>query len=216
MDLSNITTQVNTMLEMQNDINCKINSEWALVGRPWYRCIWIECAELMDHAGYKWWKASEPEMSQVKLEIVDIWHFGLSILIENNVIPSDLLSTIRDHVHNGIYNSEIPKMSVLDCAERFAQSTLDHSQFQLFDFIDLMISAGMSFNELYTMYIGKNVLNTFRQDNGYKDGTYEKMWDGQEDNVLLVELSENLHTDHSDYPLELYKALQLRYNSCVG
>ena len=42
------------------------------------------------------------------------------------------------------------------------------------------------------MYISKNVLNIFRQNNGYKEGTYIKQWpsmlcpdDTVEDNVYL-------------------------------
>ena len=34
----------------------------------------------------------------------------------------------------------------------------------------------------------KNVLNKFRQDNGYKEGTYRKIWNGKEDNVVLSEI----------------------------
>ena len=41
----------------------------------------------------------------------------------------------------------------------------------------------------------KNVLNFFRQDNGYKDGSYIKLWDGKEDNQHLVELTTELDTE---------------------
>jgi hypothetical protein len=40
------------------------------------------------------------------------------------------------------------------------------------------------------MYVAKNWLNTFRQENGYKDGTYRKIIDGVEDNKLLFKLVE--------------------------
>ena len=36
----------------------------------------------------------------------------------------------------------------------------------------------------------KNALNNARQALGYKDGTYQKIWDGKEDNVYLVEIIE--------------------------
>lgn len=44
---------------------------------------------------------------------------------------------------------------------------------------------GLSPKELYMNYVGKNVLNRFRQENGYKDGTYVKIWNGLEDNQVL-------------------------------
>ena len=34
-----------------------------------------ECSELLDHYGWKWWKHQATDLDQVKLEIVDIWHF---------------------------------------------------------------------------------------------------------------------------------------------
>ena len=59
-------------------------ADWMSRGREWYRAIWIECAELMEHyGGWKWWKHSRPDFAQVVLEIVDIWHFGLSLRIDD-------------------------------------------------------------------------------------------------------------------------------------
>ncbi len=38
----------------------------------------------------------------------------------------------------------------------------------------------------------KNVLNIFRRDNGYKAGTYQKSWQGREDNEHLVSVIHQL------------------------
>ena len=70
-----------TMLELQDGMNSKVNPDWRNAGSEWYRAIWTECAEMLDHYGWKWWKHHEPEMDQVKLEIVDIWHFAMSAII---------------------------------------------------------------------------------------------------------------------------------------
>jgi hypothetical protein len=64
---------------------------------------------------------------------------------------------------------------------------------------------------LYRAYVGKNVLNAFRQDHGYKAGTYDKLWQGREDNVHLVELEAILPVDAPDYREALYAALEARY-----
>ena len=37
----------------------------------------------------------------------------------------------------------------------------------------------MTYDELFSLYIGKNVLNGFRQNNGYKSGEYRKLWQGR-------------------------------------
>lgn len=48
-----------------------------------------------------------------------------------------------------------------------------------------------TFLDVYKMYIGKNTLNKFRQDHGYKEGTYVKIWYGHEDNVYVHRYLEN-------------------------
>ena len=74
----------------------------------------------------------------------------------------------------------------------------------------------MSFESLYRSYVGKNVLNFFRQDNGYKDGSYRKLWQGREDNEHLVELVATLDSDAADYADDLYQALEQRYQQSAG
>ena len=32
------------------------------------------------------------------------------------------------------------------------------------------------------------MLNRFRQNNGYKEGTYIKVWNGNEDNVVMMDI----------------------------
>src|SRR5690606_16358645 len=59
-------------------------------------------------------------------------------------------------------------------------------------FMAVLKDAGMDEEELYRQYIGKNVLNFFRQDNGYKQGTYVKIWNGLEDNEYLVQIMNQL------------------------
>lgn len=59
---------------------------------------------------------------------------------------------------------------------------------------------------------GKNVLNFFRQDHGYQEGTYRKSWhDGREDNEHLVELVHSLDASRISFQEDLYKALKTRY-----
>ncbi len=54
-------------------------------------------------------------------------------------------------------------------------------------FFELCHLTGLSFDELYQRYIIKNTLNKFRQDNGYTDGSYIKIWhNGKEDNAFAV------------------------------
>ena len=48
-------TKTGIMLEMQDAMNSRVDRDWLERGREWYRAVWIECAELMDHyGGWKW------------------------------------------------------------------------------------------------------------------------------------------------------------------
>ena len=70
--------------------------------------------------------------------------------------------------------------------------------------------SGLDLNTLYKLYVGKNILNQFRQDNGYKEGTYIKVWDGEEDNVVMKRIWEE---DGDIKPEQLYKELAKLYLS---
>jgi hypothetical protein len=95
--------------------------------------------------------------------------------------------------------------------EKFVVETLTSKSFSVRGFASLMQCIGLSFEQLYSGYVGKNVLNFFRQDNGYKTGSYQKLWRGREDNEHLVELATSLDNTAADYKDQLYSALQQRY-----
>jgi hypothetical protein len=71
----------------------------------------------------------------------------------------------------------------------------------------------MDWDDLFRQYVGKNVLNFFRQDNGYKQGTYRKTWAGREDNEHLVEVLETLDAQDESFQDNLYQALAQRYGA---
>ena len=104
-------------------------------------------------------------------------------------------------------------MDVHAATEALSTWCLLNKGFSAERFWQLMDAAELDFETLYVAYVGKNVLNFFRQDNGYKDGSYIKEWDGREDNEHLVELSAALDSESSDFRDELYNALQTRYQS---
>lgn len=197
-----------TMLTLQNNMNSKVNADWVKQGFPWYRAIWVECAELLDHYGWKWWKKQTPDIDQVKLELVDIWHFGLSILLLEN----SSRDSIADHVEKSLSLAE-PAGNFPQDLELFTQHTLETHQFDVASFATLMAGVDLSFDELYVRYVGKNVLNFFRQDHGYQEGTYKKEWDGKEDNEHLVEVIASLDSGAEDFKEQLYYALEKRYQS---
>ena len=198
--------QLATMLELQGNMNTKVHAEWRDQDFEWYRAIWVECAELLDHYGWKWWKKQTPDVDQIALELVDIWHFGLSLLL----LSGDDLETIGDRVIAGFADQQGSDDFASDL-EEFTAQTLVTKEFDIAGFARLMDGINMDFETLYVGYVGKNVLNFFRQDNGYKDGSYRKLWNGREDNEHLMELLSDVDTSAADAESQLYSALAARY-----
>lgn len=203
--------QFKTMLDMQDRMNVKVHADWIDQNFEWYRALWLECGELIEHYGYKWWKKQTPDMEQVRLEVVDIWHFGMSMLFDGrstDQIAADMV--------NELQAGQIEELGVLEAAEALACETLSSRKFSVCHFASLMQASGMDFNHLYEAYVGKNVLNFFRQDHGYKDGSYVKLWDGREDNEHLVEILEGLDKSAADFATQLYDALEERYTALTA
>lgn len=206
-----MTPAILTMLRLQDQMNQKVHPDWVSQNYEWYRAVWIECAELMDHVGYKWWKHQECDMDQVQLEVIDIWHFGLSAMFDTakdfEMMASQIVEAISTH--------DPVDMDIRTATESLAQHCLQTGGFSVTLFWNLLTAAKLDFDALYRSYVGKNVLNFFRQDNGYKEGTYIKQWAGREDNEHLVELVADLDTGAEDFADRLYQALVQRYASCI-
>lgn len=201
-----------TMLTLQDRMNTKVHPQWIEQRYEWFRAIWIECGELIEHYGYKWWKKQTPDMEQVRLEVIDIWHFGLSALFAEDKSYAQIAADIRAALEDYRYHGQ----GVREATESMAAWALNHRSFSVRLFWDLMHAVELDFDELYRHYVGKNVLNLFRQDHGYKEGTYIKSWQGREDNEHLMELLKQLDSGAADYADTLYTHLAERYRRLAG
>lgn len=194
------------MLQLQDEMNTRVHPAWREQGYEWYRAIWIECAELMDHFGWKWWKKQSPDREQVVLELIDIWHFGLSSLLQ----VESSVDAIADQLERAM-TATAPKQDFREDVETFVQQILTSRKFDPALFNQLLCHMDISLDQLYRSYVGKNVLNFFRQDKGYKEGAYVKVWQEREDNMHLVEILEVLDSSSATYRQDIYQALSERY-----
>ena len=133
--MNKIEQQIATMLDMQNDINSKIDPDWKDKERPWDRAIWVEAAEMMDHIGYKWWKHQGIDIYQVQLELVDIWHFALSMYLEAGVDVNELGRVFRVRLF-GVQETADREAMLTSC-EDFAARIMDTGEFPLAEFISV-------------------------------------------------------------------------------
>ncbi|KEA45994.1 dUTPase [Campylobacter mucosalis] len=191
----------------------------------WKRCIYMECAELIDSFAWKHWKSiSAPTDEQnLRVEVVDIWHFVMSLALQ----------TYRTRALG-----DIQKLSNDICAAsgftefcKEPMNVADESIYEIMNDIEMLINkcsgfesdifeilkvyftmslkCGVNLYSLYECYIAKNVLNRFRQHNGYKEGTYQKVWNGREDNVVMSEILARGITSVD----EIYAELEKEYKS---
>ena len=145
-------------------------------------------------------------MEQVRLEVIDIWHFGLSILLLEGRPRTEIAATVAAAM------AAAPRAGdfLLD-VERFTLATLETRRFEVPLFATLMAGVGLDFDDLYARYVGKNVLNLFRQDQGYQSGHYRKTWQGKEDNEHLMEILNELDRASHSFRDDLYRSLEVRY-----
>ena len=208
------------MLALQANVNAKVDPNWITARYPYLRAVAIEGAEAIEHHGWKWWKKQDKDLSQLQMELVDIWHFILSEILlrndDNQLTPLEyLLSSLSDA--NSLQLIELDntayKLNETDLVTKLelliAISIARRIDLGLFE--SIMRDCELTWTDLFCQYVGKNVLNMFRQDNGYKEGTYRKMWEGREDNEHLVEILESLDPDLPSFKDEIYSALTNTY-----
>lgn len=210
--------QVTEMLRLQAEVNSKINPNWLKAGYPFLRAVLVEAAEAMDHHGWKWWSKQEPNMGQLRLELIDIWHFALShLLVQNDGDPNQTANLVCQAWDQKILDMEAPfelrpNASLLECLELIAGLAAVR-RFDVAVFRDTCRLTNLSFDDLFRSYVGKNALNHFRQDHGYKQGTYQKIWDGREDNEHLAEILSQIDVEPELFSAAVSKALGQRYSS---
>ena len=152
--LSTAKNQITQMLSMQNAMNSRVSETWRDNNYEWYRAIWVECAEMLDHHGWKWWKHQEIDVPQVQLELVDIFHFGLSLRLMTGDSIADISQTLATELTQSSDEKDF-KIAL----ETLASKAVTHKAFDAVALADCMRLMSMDLNELFRQYVGKNTLN---------------------------------------------------------
>jgi dimeric dUTPase (all-alpha-NTP-PPase superfamily) len=195
--------QITVMVRMQDELNSKINPNWIKGNsQDFLLAAGMETAEAIEHLGWKWWKQQTSDIPQVEMELVDILHFILSDLIRGNRVA---------------YLKVVPDVTVLgklDLLKNLAVTCFSDDSWEepIRVLKQCFLAFDMPADKVFSMYVGKNVLNTFRQNNGYKDGTYIKVWSGREDNEYLTDILKTINLESPSIDNDLYEALTAAYH----
>jgi dimeric dUTPase (all-alpha-NTP-PPase superfamily) len=178
---------------------------------------------MVDSFAWKHWKNidAQPDWDNLKIEVVDVWHFILSLAIEENAKHAKL--SFEDLANQACSLASYASMTkqndqyasqkaIIEQVEDLMLDALKREGFSLLammeHFFILVKMSGLNIGTLYRLYVGKNILNQFRQDHGYKDGSYIKLWNGVEDNVVMKQIWE----ENGDIAPELlYEKLEAKY-----
>ncbi|WP_345993569.1 dUTP diphosphatase [Sulfurimonas sp. HSL-1716] len=222
------------MLQLQQQLNDSTNGENWTEGITkngkeinWKRCIYMECAEMIDSFSWKHWKniSQDPDWDNLKIEVVDVWHFIMSLAIEEyaknmrgqledlaaQIAELPAYETVQRENSSFASQSEIIEKVELLMIDALSRKSPDISN-MVNHFFELVTMSGLDITSLYRLYVGKNILNQFRQDHGYKEGSYIKIWNGSEDNVIMKRIWE----ENGDIKPELlYKKLKEVYDTLV-
>lgn len=222
---------INDMLKTQGMLNrLTIGEEWwSNKNCNFHLAIQQEASEGIDHLGWKWWTPQKTNIRAAQIEAVDIMHFVLSAELAAYLeldSPDE-----KAFVANLVRDYETRKLPITLDALQFRPGQLGSRE--LFSLLSTMAGLGhtsfgmvcllaeeleLTFVEFSKLYRAKATLNTFRQCNGYAQGTYRKMWrEGEEDNdVMQKELLSGIDWLKPEASHQLYHKLEEAYTKFLG
>lgn len=196
---------LNSLAELQDGLNYMIDPSWRTVRSldNWSLAITMESTELLDSYPWKWWKNinAKPDIANVKIELVDIFHFSLSGAMQlrstsKELVPAVSLKPLKEVMQTFSPLKEcttdphgvlfFPLTDTQNAIPSF-RNVIQLANAYRFDIITESIiyaAEDLGFN-LVAYYVAKHTLNCIRQLGGYKSGSYVKVNNGVEDNVLL-------------------------------
>lgn len=203
------------MVELQHQFNKQVAEDYLYKSFNWNSAIIAESGELLDSLGYKWWKKQEPDMENVKVEAIDLLHFVISDRIQKNkkmFSEKESLEMTFVELYNEFNNVKVLRdYSTLEDMIFYLIAT---NSYRINVMKRIFTKLEMSNEDVYISYITKNCLNKFRQDNGYKDGSYIKNWNGREDNIVAFEIANEWGADEELFE-QLYLDLETYYKEEV-
>jgi hypothetical protein len=182
----------NYLFQEQDLLNTSINSNWKQEGLSFDLYTQVESIEGIQSFNFKHWKKDKNDFSNAEMEFTDIMFFVIS-----SALKFDLCFEHFAYLYNtGYKNNAHVKKDVNSLIKIFQDICFYSLSNNLNNVIIclgfLAATLDIDIDKLYSKYISKKCLNIFRQDNGYKEGTYIKQWPSPlilnstiEDNVYL-------------------------------
>jgi dimeric dUTPase (all-alpha-NTP-PPase superfamily) len=171
-------------------MNETVNPAWVKAGYRWERAAMLEAAELFDHIGWKWWKKQEIDREQCLLELVDIFHFTISLDIIEETADAPHYANLYRAADKRVKRGQ-DKEYIFERVTKFVEVCATYGDIDAGIFFEMVVALDYTLEDIVKWYIGKNVLNQFRQKHGYKQGTYAKNWATPDERAQGTEYEDN-------------------------
>lgn len=195
--------EVMLLCSLQNKLNEAIIPGWRHTDTPYLRAAWNELAEGFNHYGWAWWKKTDPDMPAYMMECIDYNHFAISAFMQHykNMSDEQLRSKLDQVLGQQMLSKQelssdtltnLETVIALCCRGKWVDKILTHG-------FQLCFDSDMTPTDIIASYLGKNILNMFRKNNGYKAGTYVKIWNGVEDNEYIQNYIKKALSDNDNF-----------------
>jgi hypothetical protein len=205
-----LTHYLTEMVHVQDDLGLRQNTHWR--AKPWdFRLAAIEeVIEAVEHLKWKWWKNPDSvnemdiDWEAVHYEAADVFNFLATYLLKECSYYATVRTFIKGYEripelkegHTGV-NIKDALFTAKDLIRNLVGYHIDEDQDNYGSYIGeeltklyftFLQNIGLEPTRLRAIYLAKAELNIFRWENGMKEGTYIKVWNGVKDDVFLKKI----------------------------
>jgi dimeric dUTPase (all-alpha-NTP-PPase superfamily) len=201
----------------QLELNDVAVTGWINKRLDWNTAILVESAEAIDSTNWKWWKTTEDDLENLKVEIIDLLCFVISKSYESCHFDDPSLEFEQivskfsiTFTQGAAYQKSHEEGNVVHWLKQMTIGALtDNNKLMIQSLGSACSLLGMSAEELKTRHLTKNLLNHYRQERGYNDPSinYRKVVEGKEDNIWFKTIVSGVIIDNPDMDNEALKAV---------
>ena len=230
--------RIQEFITLQTKLNEIVHPLWHKQNYDWTQAALMEAVEAYDSLPWKWWKHQSLDKQNLQTELIDVFHFILSQSIEfdiqnsqhntqqiiqtlakaeptfieinrqaDNTTPEDKITLLKQILKELIQTLATPNTDII---------TIFLSWFKAYT------QTGLTLEDLQIAYLTKNTLNILRQELGYKEGTYQKVFDYDpdhkqlEDNQVMSLIQQTLDITDPDYTTKLRQKFLEAYQKATN
>jgi hypothetical protein len=223
------------MIHVQDDLGLRQNTHWREKDWDFKLAALEEVIEAIEHLKWKWWKNPEGvtekdiDWEAVHYEAADVFNFLTTYLLMECSYHAVVRTFIRGYDRAQVGDFSSPSISnAMEFAKDIIRSlvgypSMDDDSYASYygeelttSYFRFLHAIGLEPARLRAIYLAKAELNIFRWENGFKDGTYIRTWNGVKDDVFLKKIVNMTNEEDPNYRTYIYQSIQSIYSQVKG